>query len=68
MLDVTEVEPLPAESPLWNAKNLHLTPHIAGGFHIPVTLQRIAGICAENLKHYEAGEELTCVVNRALRY
>lgn len=68
MLDVTEVEPLPAESPLWNAKNLHLTPHIAGGFHIPVTLQRIAGICAENLKRYEAGEELTCVVNRALRY
>jgi phosphoglycerate dehydrogenase-like enzyme len=26
-LDVTEVEPLPAESPLWHAPNLFITPH-----------------------------------------
>ncbi|UNX55068.1 phosphoglycerate dehydrogenase [Georgenia sp. TF02-10] len=30
-LDVTAVEPLPAESPLWDAPNLILTPHAAGG-------------------------------------
>jgi len=30
-LDVTAVEPLPAESPLWTAPNLVLTPHAAGG-------------------------------------
>ncbi|WP_425956569.1 NAD(P)-dependent oxidoreductase [Xylanimonas sp. McL0601] len=30
-LDVTEVEPLPAASPLWDAPNLIITPHVAGG-------------------------------------
>ncbi len=30
-LDVTAVEPLPADSPLWAAPNLILTPHTAGG-------------------------------------
>jgi phosphoglycerate dehydrogenase-like enzyme len=30
-IDVTETEPLPADSPLWDAPNLILTPHVAGG-------------------------------------
>lgn len=30
-LDVTETEPLPADSPLWEAPHLILTPHVAGG-------------------------------------
>lgn len=30
MLDVTREEPLPAESPLWTAPNLLITPHISG--------------------------------------
>ena len=29
-LDVCEVEPLPADSPLWEAPNFILTPHVAG--------------------------------------
>jgi D-2-hydroxyacid dehydrogenase (NADP+) len=29
-LDVTNTEPLPADSPLWKAKNLFITPHTSG--------------------------------------
>src|SRR5437667_10999476 len=29
-LDVTGTEPLPAESPLWKAPNLFITPHTSG--------------------------------------
>lgn len=68
MLDVTEIEPLPTDHYLWSAKNLYITPHVAGGYHIPVTLEVIADICVKNLKHYLEGEPLEHVVNRALGY
>lgn len=29
-IDVTRIEPLPADSPLWHAQNLIITPHAAG--------------------------------------
>jgi phosphoglycerate dehydrogenase-like enzyme len=29
-LDVTDPEPLPAGHPLWNARNVLITPHVAG--------------------------------------
>ena len=49
-LDVTEPEPLPADSPLWDMDNLILTPHIAGGFYLPETVNRIIRIAADNLE------------------
>lgn len=30
ILDVTDVEPLPQTSPLWNMSNVLVTPHISG--------------------------------------
>ena len=48
-LDVTEPEPLPADSPLWDMDNLILTPHVAGGFYLPETVNRIIRIAADNL-------------------
>jgi phosphoglycerate dehydrogenase-like enzyme len=58
-LDVTEVEPLPADSPLWDAPNLLLTPHAAGGR--PVGSDELVGA---NLAALLAGRELRNVVAR----
>jgi phosphoglycerate dehydrogenase-like enzyme len=58
-LDVTAVEPLPADSPLWQAPNLVLTPHAAGGR--PVGADELV---AANLAALLAGEELRNVVER----
>lgn len=57
-LDVCTPEPLPASDALWDAPNLLLTPHISGFYHLPVTLDNIVGIVAENLAHLAAGESL----------
>ena len=58
-LDVTEVEPLPADSPLWDAPNLLLTPHAAGGR--PVGADELV---ATNLAALLAGRALRNVVER----
>jgi phosphoglycerate dehydrogenase-like enzyme len=58
-LDVTEVEPLPADSPLWEAPGLLLTPHAAGGR--PVGGDELVGA---NLAALLAGRELRNVVER----
>jgi phosphoglycerate dehydrogenase-like enzyme len=58
-LDVTEVEPLPADSPLWDAPNLLFTPHAAGGR--PVGSDELV---AANLAALLAGGELRNVVAR----
>jgi len=52
-LDVFRTEPLPAESPLWRAPNVILTPHSAGG-----RPQEPGRLIAANLRRYRAGEEL----------
>ena len=46
--DVMEIEPLPAESPLWRQPNMVITPHISGGFHLPATLENIVEISFGN--------------------
>lgn len=62
-LDVCTPEPLPADSPLWDAPNLLLTPHVSGQFHLAVTLDNIVDIAAQNLAHLTAGEPLRNHVN-----
>lgn len=54
-LDVTEPEPLPADSPLWDMDNLILTPHVAGNFYLPETVNRIIRIAADNLEAWLTG-------------
>lgn len=57
-LDVTEPEPLPEDHPLWGCENLVLTPHVAGGDHLPCVLPGIVEIALENLRRYHDGEPL----------
>ena len=67
-IDVAETEPLPAEHPLWKQENLVLTPHVAGGYHIPYTLERIVDIACENLEHWKKGETFRNVVDMETGY
>ena len=57
-LDVTDPEPLPETSPLWDVPNLLITPHISGDHHLPQTWDKAVAIAARNLRHYLAGESL----------
>ncbi|RTH14324.1 dehydrogenase, partial [Thermus scotoductus] len=59
-LDVTELEPLPEDHPLWRAKGVVITPHVAGlseGFN-----RRAARFLAEQVGRYLRGEPLWNVV------
>jgi phosphoglycerate dehydrogenase-like enzyme len=58
-LDVTAVEPLPADSPLWSAPNLSLTPHAAGGRPVEADV-----LIEHNLAAFLTGGELRNVVQR----
>lgn len=63
-LDVTDPEPLPADHPLWDAPGALMTPHVSGWYHLPVTLDNIVGIAAENLARLERGEKPRNLVER----
>jgi phosphoglycerate dehydrogenase-like enzyme len=53
MLDVTAEEPLPAESPLWTAPNLLITPHISG--NAPESWDGQVDFFCRNLRLYLEG-------------
>ena len=63
-LDVYEIEPLPADHPLWDAPNVLLTPHTAG--FGPYLDDRRREVLVENAKRFAAGQPLMNVVNKAL--
>ena len=61
-LDVTDPEPLPPDSPLWDVPNLLLTPHVAGGMRLEITRRRCVEMAQENLRRYLAGETLVNLI------
>lgn len=64
--DVFSQEPLPPESPLWDAPNFLITPHVAGSsqHYWP----RIFDLFCENLQRWRQGLPLKNEVNKALGY
>ncbi len=64
--DVFETEPLSEDSPLWDAPNLVISPHVAGS--MPDYLERVLDVFAENLKRYLAHRELLNVVDMQRGY
>ena len=61
-LDVYEIEPLPADHPLWGMPNVILTPHPAG--FGPYLDDRRAEVLVDNARRFAAGEPLRNVVDK----
>ncbi|WP_233416179.1 hydroxyacid dehydrogenase [Streptomyces sp. N35] len=61
VIDVTEPEPLPADSPLYDLPNVLLTPHFAGSFGNEV--QRMADEAVDELARYAAGRPFAHAVH-----
>ncbi|WP_414662988.1 D-2-hydroxyacid dehydrogenase [Horticoccus sp. 23ND18S-11] len=60
VLDVTAVEPLPPESPLWRHPKVILTQHTGGRF--PGEVDRKLDVFLENMRRLERGEPLQHLV------
>lgn len=63
-LDVTDPEPLPKDHPLWNFKNVLITPHMAG--HTNAYWDRTADILVENIETIEQTGEYTDLRNQVI--
>ncbi len=62
-LDVVDVEPLPADSPLWEAPGLLITPHVGGASS--AMWPRAHRLVRDQLHRYAAGEPLHNVMTGA---
>ena len=66
-LDVTTPEPLPADHPLWDLPNAHVTMHLSGRAQDKMFI-RSAQRFLENLTRFREGQPLTPLVNLDLGY
>ncbi len=67
-LDVMEPEPLPKDHPLWDAKNLILTPHVSGNMTLGYTCDENVRLFCEDLANYAAGRKLNGLIDRTRGY
>jgi phosphoglycerate dehydrogenase-like enzyme len=65
-LDVFEIEPLPAENPLWDMPNCIITPHTAG-YSTAIAGRHLNTLC-ENLDRFLSGKPLVNVVDKRVWY
>jgi phosphoglycerate dehydrogenase-like enzyme len=67
ILDVFDPEPIPADSRLWNTRNLIVTPHVSaddGDAYVPLTL----GLFFRNMQLFLADKPLLNPIRRDLGY
>ena len=62
-LDVFEIEPLPADHPLWTFPNVILTPHVAG--QAPQVAARHLEVLLDNIRRFINAQPLVNVVDKA---
>ncbi|MEX0612494.1 MAG: D-2-hydroxyacid dehydrogenase [Pirellulales bacterium] len=65
-LDVTEPEPLPAESRLWDMPNVIITPHVGG--QSATRIDDMTNFFCDNLARYRAGRPLRNLVDKRLGF
>jgi phosphoglycerate dehydrogenase-like enzyme len=62
-MDVFEVEPLPADHPLWTTPGVLMTPHVAGAG--PYLRERQSEIFLDNCVRFNEGRPLRNIVDKA---
>jgi phosphoglycerate dehydrogenase-like enzyme len=63
-LDVFDPEPPPPDSPVWDAPNLIVSPHLAG-FGGPQGVARLCDLCRDNIVRFGSGQALLNQVDLA---
>lgn len=61
--DVFENEPLPETDRAWNTRNMFITPHRAGFFDLPGTIEKLCTLSNKNLKSWLEGKDLINIVD-----
>ena len=65
-LDVFEIEPLPADHPLWMMPNVIITPHVAGAS--PRIAERHTELLLDNIRRFVAGRPPATLVDKRRWY
>jgi D-3-phosphoglycerate dehydrogenase len=65
-LDVTDPEPLPADSRLWDMPNVIITPHVGG--QCATRIDDMTNFFCDNLERYLAGKPLCNLVDKRLGF
>ena len=66
LLDVFQMEPLPADHPLWELENVLITPHVGGTS--ARFWERETDLIVRNIRRYLAGDELENRVDKERGY
>jgi D-3-phosphoglycerate dehydrogenase len=65
-MDVTEIEPLPTSSPLWDLPNVIITPHVGG--QAATRIDDMTDLFCDNLRRYVEGRPLRNFVDKRLGF